>query len=106
MTLMILTSALALGTAVVGWWSVPVLGLAYGVWTGERRAGATAGISAFLAWSALMLWNWFEGPLAELSESLGAVMGLPGWTLLIVTVLFPTVLAWTAAGVGTAIRRT
>ena len=51
-----------------------------------------------------MAWNWMEGPVAELAGSLGEVMGLPGWALLLATVLFPAVLAGTAAAVGAAIR--
>lgn len=106
MTVLLLTVAMASGTVVFGWGAVPVLALAYGVWRGQGRAGAVAGASALLGWSALMLWNWMEGPLVELSSALGTVMGLPGWALLFVTALFPTLLAWTAAAVGGALRRT
>ena len=105
MMLLLLPCAMALGTAALGWWTVPVLGLAYGVWRGPEHAAAVAGGSALLGWSALMVWNWMEGPLAELSESLGAILGLPGWALLLATGLFPAALASTAAVVGAAIRR-
>jgi len=105
MTLLLLTCAMALGTAALGWWAVPVLGLAYGAWRGGEHPAALAGAGALLGWSALMAWNWMEGPVAELSRSLGAVMGLPGWALLLATAFFPAVLAWTAAVVGAAMRR-
>ena len=104
MTVLLLTSATALGTALLGWWAVPVLGLVYGAWRGAGRAAAVAGGTALAGWSVLMAWNWMEGPVAELSGSLGAVMGLPGWALLLATALFPAVLAGTAAVVGAAIR--
>jgi hypothetical protein len=105
MTLLILTAVMVLGTGVLGWWAVPVLGLVYGAWRGAGRAAAVAGLSALLGWSALLAWNWFEGPVAELAASLGTVIGLPARALLLATVLFPAVLAWTAAVVGAAIRR-
>ncbi len=106
MTLSLLSGSMALGTAVLGWWAVPALALVYGAWRGaDRGAAAVAGIGALLAWSALMAWNWYEGPVVELAQSLGAVMGLPGRALLLATLLFPAALAWTAATVGTAIRR-
>ncbi len=106
MTLLVLAGAMAVGTAALGWWAVPALGLAYGAWrSADRTAAATAGISALLAWGALMAWNWWAGPVSELSVSLGAIMGLPGRALLLATLLFPAVLASTAAVVGAAIRR-
>ena len=104
MTILLLTSAMALGTALLGWWAVPLLGLIYGAWRGAERGTAVAAASALLGWSVLMAWNWMEGPVAELSGSLGAVIGLPGWSLLLATALFPAVLAGTAAVVGAAIR--
>lgn len=105
MTVLLLTSAMALGTALLGWWAVPVLGLAYGLWRGTGSAAVEAGGSALMGWSALMAWNWVEGPMVELTSSLGAVMGVPGWALLLTTALFPAVLAGTAATLGSAMRR-
>lgn len=105
MTILLLTSAMALGTAFLGWWAVPLLGLVYGAWRGAERVTAVAAASALLGWSVLMAWNWMEGPVAELAGSLGAIMGLPGWALLLATALFPAVLAGTAAVVGAAIGR-
>ena len=105
MMVVLLAGAMALGTALLGWWAVPLLGLIYGAWRGTERGTAVAATSAFLGWSVLMAWNWMEGPVAELAGSLGAVMGLPGWALLLATALFPAVLAGTAAVVGAAIGR-
>ena len=105
MSVILLTGIMALGTILLGWWAVPVLGLIYGIWRGAGRAVAVAGGSAFGGWSLLMAWNWTAGPVWELSESLGAVMGLPGGALMLATALFPAMLASTAASVGAAVRR-
>lgn len=105
MTVLVLALAMVLGTGLFGWWSVPVLALGYGVWRGEEPAAAFAALAALMAWGALMAWNWLSGPVLALASSLGEVMGLPGWSLLLATLLFPVVLAGAAATLGAAIRR-
>jgi hypothetical protein len=105
MIFVLLTSAMALGTAVFGWVAVPVLAFAYGVWQGPRKSGALAGGGALLGWIVLMVWNWTQGPLADLLSALGEIMGLPSGVLLLATALFPTLLAWSAAVVGGALSR-
>lgn len=105
MTVLVLAAAMVLGTGLFGWWSVPVLALGFGVWSGEEPAAAFAALAALLAWGTLMAWNWLSGPLLALAGSLGGVMGLPGWSLILATLLFPAVLAGAAATLGAAIRR-
>ncbi len=103
-TVVVLGAAMALGTALAGWWAVPALGLVYGLWRGPDGAGAVAGGGALLGWSMLTVWNWLSGPVMELSGSVGAILGLPAWALPLATALFPAWLAGAAAAVGTAIR--
>ncbi len=85
-----------------------VVGLAIGLGWPLRaaRAGAVAG---FIAWGGLLLAAWLRGDaVATLSATLGAAMGLPGWLLFVATVLYPTVLAASAAWLASVVspRRT
>lgn len=105
MTVLALAAAIVLGTGLFGWWSVPVLALGYGAWRGEETAAAFAALAALLSWGSLMAWNWLSGPVLVLAGSLGSVMRLPGWSLILATLLFPAVLAGAAAALGAAIRR-
>ncbi len=104
MTVLVLAAAMVLGTGLFGWWSVPVLGLGYGAWRGEEPAAAFAALAALLSWGSLMAWNGLSGPVLALAGSLGEVMGLPGWSLILATLLFPAVLAGAAANLGAAVR--
>jgi len=104
MTHVALAAVMVLGTALVGWWAVPALGLAYGVWRGSRAIPLAASGAAAMGWGVLMAFNWVVGPMSALSELLGSVMGVPVWVLPLVTLAFPALLAGTSAVVGSALR--
>jgi hypothetical protein len=102
----ILALAFALATLALGWWGVPIVG---GIWgflgrTHQRPAG-TAAIAAAAGWGGLLLWAAAEGPVARLAAKLGATMLLPGAALMIVTLLFAALLAWSAAAVVGGVAR-
>ena len=103
-TTLTLAVAIATGTALVGWWAVPALGLAYGVWRGSEAVPLAACAAAAAGWAALMIFNLFGGPTIALSELLGAFLGVPMWVLPLVTLAFPALLAGTSAAVGSALR--
>jgi hypothetical protein len=75
----------------------PVLvGLAMGftIPMAARRA-ALAGV---IAWGGILLAAMLRGDdIAALSRTLGGAMGIPSWLLLIVTLLYPAILAASAA---------
>tara|TARA_Y100000590_G_scaffold469476_1_gene657271 strand:+ start:1545 stop:1880 length:336 start_codon:yes stop_codon:yes gene_type:complete len=104
MIILLLTILVILGTVFLGWWTIPVLGMAYGFWCASKNAAFVASGSALAGWSILMTWNFIEGPVIELSDSIGTTIGLPGKFLLLVTLLFPAVLAWAATTLGVSIR--
>ena len=101
----LLTLAFLLGTIGFGWWSVPAIGLAWGLvaWTSRRPAGV-AGMAALLAWGFLLAWTAAAGPLGVLINKLGAVAQVPGAVFAVFTLLLPFALAGTAAAVGASIR--
>ncbi len=102
----LLTLAFVVGTAVFGWLAVPLIGLAWDVLTHERGVGGawTAALAATLAWAALLLWTASQGPAAVLLLTLGRVLHAPPVMLVVLTLIFPAALAWSAAAVGESLR--
>jgi hypothetical protein len=84
------------------WLGVPTLtpiaaGLVIGFgW--PRHAVRHAAAAGVLAWGGLLVIAALRGEaLATLSATLGAAMDLPGWALFILTLLYPAILASSAA---------
>lgn len=104
--LAVLAAVMAVATWWIGWWSVPIVGAAWGIARrGEGLPAATAGVAASLAWTALLGIQALAGPIGELSRRLGGVMNVPGWTPLVATVVFPAVLAAAAAALAGGAQR-
>ena len=96
--------AIAVGTMVTGWAAVPAMGLVVGLTRPCDRPVLTGMGAGALAWGVLLLWGLTRGPVSELAEVLGGVLGLPGAVVVVITLLFPAVLAGAAAGLGSAVR--
>ena len=92
------TAAIVIGT----WLGFPTLaaiaaGIAIGLLSPQRSARAAAA-AGFLAWAFLLLLAALRGDaMGTLAGTLGAAMGIPGWALFVATLLYPTVLAASAA---------
>jgi hypothetical protein len=96
-----LGAAFAAGTFFVGWWSVPIIALVWGWLVGPSRRPATrAAAGAALAWMGFLANDAMSGPAGRLARTLGQLMHLPAVGLVGLTVLFPVILAWSAAVVG------
>jgi len=99
----VLALAMALGTAWIGWWAVPVFGGVWGVTRYGNFPAATAAVAAALAWMLLLGLTALQGPAGNVSRMVGNAMALPGWFPLLLTILFPAALAGVAAGLAHAI---
>lgn len=99
----VLALAMALGTAWVGWWAVPVFGAVWGVTRYGAYPTVTAAVGAALAWVVLLGITALRGPAGEASRTLASAMGTPGWLPLVLTVLFPAALSGAAAALARAI---
>ncbi len=99
------TVLVAVGTWAVGWWAVPVVGALIGVIWAEGRPALVAGAAGGLGWALLLAWGSASGPVGELAGTVGDVMGLPGFAVLLVTVLFPALLAGAGGALTGALRR-
>ena len=98
--------AVALLTWSLGWWGVVVAALLAGVVLSRRRGVAwLVALAAVTAWGALILVSSVGGRFATLASSIAGVMRLPPALLVIVTLLFGALLAWSAAVLGSEIGR-
>jgi hypothetical protein len=102
--------ATALGVALLtwalGWWGVVVASLVAGAVLWRRRGVAwIVALATITAWGALILVNSVGGRFATLASSIAGVMRFPPALLVIVTLLFGALLAWSAAVLGSEIGR-
>lgn len=57
-----------------------------------------AALAGLLAWAGILLFATLRGDhTGALSKTLGGAMGVPAWAIVIVTLLYPTILAASAA---------
>lgn len=97
----------ALGTSAVGWWTVPIIALVVG--TRERSGGPRprdVALAAAIGWGALLAFSAMLPTFWTLLGELGAIMTLPRGIVLAVTLVFPALLAWSAAALGGVLVRT
>lgn len=104
--LLLLVLAFGLLTWMFGWWGVAALALAAGAFASSRegRPWITA-LAAALAWGALLVTDVMGGRFPALSSSLAGVMGRPAAALVVVTVAFAALLAWSGAVIGGELGR-
>ena len=99
----LLATALAVAalTWLLGWWGVVVAALIAGVLL-RRRPGAAwlVAFAAMVGWGALIVVDMLGGRFSTLAASISGVMRVPVPALLVVTLLFGALLAWSAAVVG------
>ena len=103
---LLLAAAFALGTWILGWWAVPLLGAIWGVLRRGRSRFLSAFAAAALAWAALLAFDAARGPMGRLTTVMGGIFSMQGPMLLLVTLLFAALLAGCASQVtGTVGRR-
>ena len=99
-----IAAAVAALTWTVGWWGVVLTALVVGAWChADRGAAIRTALSALLAWGGLLIADVVGGSFPAVSRTLGAVMHLPGALLIVVTLLFAALLAWSSARVGAVV---
>lgn len=101
----ILALAFALATLAVGWWAVPIIGGLWGlIAVKDTWPVATAAAAAGLSWAALLTWAAVGGPVLDVGNKVGATIGLPGWGMFAITLMFPMILAGSAAMLVSSLR--
>ena len=96
-TVVLLAEAFAVTTYAVGWWSVPVVAVVSGFVSSDSNRARIAALCAGGGWATLLLLDAAKGPVGAMATRLGGVMGIPPALLLLLTLVFPMLLAWTAS---------
>lgn len=105
---LLLAGALAAATWAFGWWSVPIVAAIWGwIAASLRRPVLVAGAAAATAWGALLVWSWASATAstAALATALAGAMRVPSAVLVLLTLLFPALLAICAAQLTVSARR-
>lgn len=108
LAIMAVAALTALGTALGGWWAVPIVGLvAGGVLGYRRRPGVHAALGGAVAWGGILVAYVVLGfPLPGFAARLAGAMQVGVGALLAATVLVPAILAGSAAALAGQLRRT
>ena len=97
---LVVATAMAALTWVISWWGVLLAALVVGyVFSAEGGGGWRIALAGALAWSALLGVDAASGSVGGVTRMLGGVMGVPGFLLVLLTLAFPALLAWSAATV-------
>jgi hypothetical protein len=102
----LLALAFLIGTAILGWWAVPLFAAIGAVVARTvRHQPAAATLAAVLAWGALLGWSAVQGSVWAFGRLAGGAMGMSGAALILATLIFPAALAWTATVVSQSFSR-
>jgi hypothetical protein len=93
-----LALAFAGATAAAGWWTVPVVAAVWVRVSPRARSPARSCMAgAIIGWALLLGWVALRGPAGAVAGRVGGALGLPPWAFVLVTLLFPALLAGAAA---------
>lgn len=93
----LLAEAFAVATHALGWWTVPLIAAAWALADRAPIVGRFTALCAAGGWGTLLLLDAAKGPVGNMAARLGGVMGVPAVLLYALTLLFPALLAWSAA---------
>lgn len=103
-----LAAVYAVATALVGWWSLPIVSAAWALIAARRRTasvGWLAALGAAIGWLALLAYDAARGPAAALATTLGGVMRVPAPALVLVTLGFAALVAGSTGALVGAVAR-
>lgn len=99
---LLLVAAFALASW-IGWWAVPLVAALWGALRpGFPKPILAAALAALLGWALWLLVDYLDDPAAleRLAARVAAIMQLPAPFLFLLTLLFPALLAWSAAALA------
>lgn len=100
------TFGFAVVTAAGGWLAVPASAAFWALLAGdERRRELSLALAASAGWGLLLFWTLRGVTATRLLGLLGGIFQLPGWTLIVLTLAIPFLLAWSAAVVAGEVAR-
>lgn len=93
-------------TMLLGWWSVAAVGIVSSLASPPGRAAVLeAGGGAALGWAAILAGSAVSGPIWVLAQRVGPVFGVPAFGFLAIALVFPALLAGSAALVAAELGR-
>jgi hypothetical protein len=96
--------AMAAATWFIAWWTVPVLAAAWGVARrGDRWVPLLAGAAGMMGWLLLLFLPSSPAAVGRLAQVAGTAMGTGPGPLFVLTLMFPALLAASAASLARAI---
>ena len=91
-----LAALYAVGTVLAGWWGVPVVAALIGVSRREDAAAVGSALAALAGWALLLAVDAADSRVPDLARLLGSMFGVPASWLVVLTLLFPALVAWSA----------
>ena len=101
----LLAEAFAVATFGLGWWSVPIVAALWGLISSSPNRARVAALCAAGGWATLLLLDIAKGPVLTMGRQLGGVMSIPAFVLYLLTLVFPALLAWSAASLIPSLRK-
>jgi hypothetical protein len=101
----IVAALVAVTTAILGWWTVPLAGAVWGLRAATPRPAVEAGLGAGIGWALLLAVTALQGDVARLSSRVGGVIAVSGLTFALITLAFGILLAASAASVASVFVR-
>jgi hypothetical protein len=99
--LLLLTASFAVGTIAIGWLAVPLLAVAAGVLLRHvPRQAVITGFAASLAWGLILVWSGTQARIWPFAGTIGGALGSSAIVFVLVTLLFPGILAWALASLA------
>jgi hypothetical protein len=103
---LLLSVLFAVTTFGLGWWSVALDAAAWGLFAARSsRPVQWATVCAAAGWSELLAISAARDPLGDVAVRLGGVLRVPGFTLVLITISFAALLAWSGATLGATVKR-
>lgn len=105
MVLALVTALFAVGTALLGWWTVPLVAALWGLAGPGAGVWWRAFVAGAVAWGSLLFLAAYRGPAGELADRLGQIFGTSGAVVILATLILPGLAASTAAELAASLRR-
>lgn len=99
----VLILAFAALTMLLGWWAAPAVGAAWGLLANRRGAWRAAAVTAGIAWAVLLAASTRDA-LGLLASQLDGSLRVPGLVIAVLTLVFPAILAGSAAELAAVLR--
>ena len=102
----LLVGAMAGATWAAGWWGVALVAFVAGAHFSARDGRARlVALCAAESWAIIFLVDAMRGPLGKVAVTIASIVKMPAVVLLIVTLVFPALLAWSAAAFASELVR-